>query len=43
MSHVKGYHVYQYFWTPVIGESILSEPQPDNPEDKYVSCVKSIQ
>ena len=20
MSHVKGYHVYQAFWTPVIGD-----------------------
>lgn len=32
--------VYQSFWTLVIGESLLSEPKPDNPEDKYVACVK---
>ena len=32
--------VYQSFWTLVIGESLLSKPQPDNPEDKYVACVK---
>ena len=25
MSHVKRYHVYQAFWTPVIGECLLSE------------------
>ena len=40
MSHVKGYHVYQAFWTPVIGECLLNEREPDNPEDKYAVCVK---
>ena len=24
MSHVKGYHVYQTFWAPVIGKCLLS-------------------
>ena len=40
MSHVKGYHVYQDFWTPVIGKCLLSEREPDNPEDKYVIYIK---
>ena len=39
-SHVKGYHVHQAFWTPGIGECLLSEREPDNPEDKYADCVK---
>ena len=40
ISHVKGYHVYQAFWTPVIREYLLSELKQDNLEDKYVSVKK---
>ena len=40
ISHVKGYHEYKAIWIPVIGECLLSEREPDNPENKYAVCVK---
>ena len=40
MSHVKGYHVQKALWIPVIEESLLSEREPDNPNDKCAVCVK---
>ena len=40
MSYVKGYHVYKALWTPVITECLLSQREPDNPEDKYTVCLK---
>ena len=40
MSYVKGYHAYKTLRIPVIGESLLSEREPNNPKDKYAVCVK---
>ena len=40
MSYVKGYLVYKALWTPVIRECLLSQREPDNPEDKYTACLK---
>ena len=40
MSHVKGCYVYKTLWILVIGECLLSEREPDNPNDKYAVCVK---
>ena len=40
VSHIKGYHVYKAVWSPLIGESLLCEREPDNPIDKYAVCVK---
>ena len=39
-SHIAGYHVYKTAWTPVIGEELVGEMEPLNPEDRYAVCVK---
>ena len=39
-SHIAGYHVYKEVWIPVIGEELVSEMEPLNPEDAYAVCVK---
>ena len=33
-------YVYKTLWILVIGECLLSEREPDNPNDKYAVCVK---
>ena len=35
-SSVRGYHVYQYNWTPVIGERLNCEREEENPRDRHV-------
>ena len=39
-SFVKGYHEYKNIWTPKIGETLSTEPDPGNLVDKYAVCVK---
>ena len=34
-SSVRGYHVYQDNWTPVIGERLNYEREEENPRDRY--------
>ena len=38
-SYIAGYHVYKTAWTPVIGEELVGEMEPLNPEDPYAICV----
>ena len=35
-SSVRGYHVYQDNWTPVIGERLNCEREEENPRDRHV-------
>ena len=39
-SFIKGYHVYQYDWTPKRNEVPQAVMEPENPVDKYAVCVK---
>ena len=32
---IRGLHVYQNFWTPVTGEVLLLQREPDNVHDQY--------
>ena len=36
-SYIRGYHVYQVVWTPVVGEMLLLKREPTNAMD--VSAV----
>ena len=38
-SYVKGCHVYQSLWKPILNEILTSKRQPENPVDKYAVCV----
>ena len=38
-SMIKGYHVYMSEWTPVLGESLRTRPEPENEIDKYAVAV----
>ena len=40
VSHVKGYDMCKTLWSPLIGEFLSCESEPDNPMDKYAVCVK---
>ena len=39
-SSVRGYHVYQDNWTPVIGERLNCERQEENPRDRYAVAIR---
>ena len=36
-SCVRGFHINQDIWTPVIGEELLCEREEGNPNDRYVN------
>ena len=36
---IKGYHAYMNFWTTILGESLLTRPEPENEIDKYTVAV----
>ena len=38
-SYVTGHHIYKDIWTPVIGEKLVAELEPDNLFDKHVVKV----
>jgi len=38
-SAVRGFHVYQKYWTPVIGEQLISKRETDNSMHKYAVAV----
>ena len=38
-SYVKGYHAYQYEWTPKVDEVLETKMEPTNIVDKYAVCV----
>ena len=38
-SFVRGLHVYQDIWTPVVGEVLLLKREPDNAHDRYSVAV----
>jgi len=38
-SCVRGYHIYQEIWTPVIGEHLNCKRERDNTEDRYAVAV----
>ena len=39
---VRGFHVYQELWTPVIGEELSTEREHGNPENAFaVVTIKS--
>ena len=39
-SSVRGYHVYQDNWTPVIGERLHCEREEENPRDRYAVVIR---
>ena len=39
-SFIKGCHEYKNIWTPKIGETLSTEPEPGNLVDKYAVWVK---
>ena len=42
LSWIRGFHVYQGWWTPKNGETLQLVPEPENPKDKNaVSVVKN--
>ena len=40
MYYIEGYHLYKALWIPITGECLLSQQEPDNPEDKYAVYVE---
>ena len=38
-SFIRGLHVYQDIWTPVVGEVLLLKREPDNSHDRYAVAV----
>ena len=38
---VRGYHVYQNNWTPVIGERLNCEREEENPRDRYAVAIRN--
>ena len=38
-SMIKGYHAYMNDWTPVLGQSLQTRPEPENEIDKYAVAV----
>ena len=38
-SMMKEYHAYMNDWTPMIGESLTTRPEPENEIDKYAVAV----
>ena len=38
-SCIRGYHVYQDRWVPIIGEWLECTRQPENPRDRYAIAV----
>ena len=38
-SCVRRYHVYQAIWTPVIGETLKCQKEPNNLADQYAVAV----
>jgi hypothetical protein len=38
-SFVKGYHAYQYEWSPRVDEVLKAKIEPTNIVDKYAVCV----
>ena len=40
---IRGYHVYQRIWTPVIGEILETVRERDNKHDKYAVAVLEEQ
>ena len=41
-SSVRGYHVYQDNWTPVIGERLNCEREEENSRDRYAVAIRKI-
>ena len=41
VSYVKGYHVHKKLWNPFIGEFLLCEREPGNPNMQFVSRKKT--
>ena len=39
-SCVRGYHVYQDTWTPLVGEELHCEREEENIHDRYAVVVK---
>ena len=40
-SSVRGYHVHQDNWTPVIGERLNCEREEENPRDRYAVAIRN--
>ena len=40
-SSVRGYHVYQDNWTPVIGERLNCKREEENPRDRYAVAIRN--
>lgn len=38
-SAIRGFHVYRYNWTPVVGERLRSAREYGNPHDKHAVAV----
>ena len=38
-SFVRGHHIYKSIWTPVVGELLKTEQEPDNEHDEHSVTV----
>ena len=38
-SEIMGYHEYQIYWNPVIGEELVTSREPDDMKDAFAVCV----
>ena len=41
-SCVRRYHVYQAIWTPVIGETLKCQKEPNNLADQYGQSIYHV-
>ena len=39
-THIKGHHIYKDVWSPVIGEILQVEMEPDQLIHRYAICVR---
>ena len=39
-NYIKGHHVYKVVWTPVVGEVLQVEMEPNNLVEKYAVCTR---
>ena len=38
-SYIRGFHVYQNNWTPILGKRLVCKNEPGNPRDRYAVAV----
>ena len=41
-SCIRGFHVYQDNWTPILGERLVCKNEPGNPKDRYSVAICKV-